>query len=158
MTSSTRCFAADGAAEPGRNVMKSCRKLAGSFSVVMLCAFVCAPAKAQVAGLMDQEQMAQFAPMLEMMKQKMGKRRFGQLMRTVGPMMANMMQQQGGAERMTFGQGQGMEGMVFGSGQGMESMLGMLGSHQGIRAMRGVSIPGLPGGRSRHSGKKSHRP
>jgi hypothetical protein len=151
--------------------MKSRRKLAGSFSVVMLCAFVCAPAKAQVAGLMDQEQMAQFAPMLEMMKQKMGKRRFGQLMRTVGPMMANMMQQQGGAERMTFGQGQGMEGMVenfgsghgmesmmFGSGQGMESMLGMLGSHQGIRAMRGVSVPGLPGGRSRHSGKKPHRP
>ena len=47
---------------------------------------------------------------------------------------------------------------MFGSGQSMESMLGMLGSHQGIRAMRGVSIPGLPGGRSRHSGKKSHRP
>jgi hypothetical protein len=89
-------------------------------------------------------------------------------MRTVGPMMANMMQQQGGAEGMTFGQGQGMvenfgsghgmESMMFGSGQGMESMLGMLGSHQGIRAMRGVSVPGLPGGRSRHSGKKPHRP
>jgi hypothetical protein len=94
------------------------------------------------------------------MKQKMGKRRFGQLMRTVGPMMANMMQQQGGAEGMTFGQGQGMESMtaMFGSGQSMESMLGMLGSHQGSGAIRGVSIPGPPGGRSRHSGKKPHRP
>jgi hypothetical protein len=125
--------------------VKLYRKLAGSLSVVVLCCFVSAPAKAQFAGLMDQEQMGQFAPMLEMMKQKMGKRRFGQLMRTVGPMMADMMQQ-GGAE-----------GMSFASGQGVESMMGMLGSDQGIGALRGLSGPGLPSGKSHRSGKKAHR-
>ena len=40
--------------------------------------------------------MTQMAPMLEMMKAKMGKRRFGQMMQTMGPMMSRMMESGGG--------------------------------------------------------------
>jgi hypothetical protein len=40
--------------------------------------------------------MTQFAPMLEMMKAKMGKRRFGMMMQTMGPMMSRMMENGGG--------------------------------------------------------------
>jgi hypothetical protein len=35
--------------------------------------------------------MTQMAPMLEMMKARMGKRRFAMLMQTMGPMMSRMM-------------------------------------------------------------------
>ena len=51
--------------------------------------------------------MTQMAPMLEMMKAKMGKRRFGMMMQTMGPMMSQMME--GGG----FG---GMGGMPGGGG------------------------------------------
>ena len=54
--------------------------------------------------------MTQMAPMLEMMKAKMGKRRFGQMMQTMGPMMSRMMENGGGG----FG---GMPG-GFGGGSG----------------------------------------
>jgi hypothetical protein len=40
--------------------------------------------------------MTQMAPMLNMMKAKMGKRRFGMMMQTMGPMMSRMMQNGGG--------------------------------------------------------------
>jgi hypothetical protein len=40
--------------------------------------------------------MRQIAPMIGMMKKKMGRKRYGQLMQTVGPMMSRMMQQGGG--------------------------------------------------------------
>ena len=40
--------------------------------------------------------MTQMAPMLEMMKAKMGKRRFGMMMQTMGPMMSRMMEGGGG--------------------------------------------------------------
>ncbi len=40
--------------------------------------------------------MTQMAPMLEMMKAKMGKRRFGMMMQTMGPMMSQMMEGGGG--------------------------------------------------------------
>ena len=36
--------------------------------------------------------MTQMAPMLEMMKAKMGKRRFAMMMQTMGPMMSGMME------------------------------------------------------------------
>lgn len=55
------------------------------------------PAHAQFGGNGGGfEQMQQFAPMLEMMKKKMGKKRFAKLMQTMGPMMSNMMSGQGG--------------------------------------------------------------
>ena len=50
--------------------------------------------------------MTQMAPMLEMMKAKMGKRRFAMMMQTMGPMMSRMMEGGGG----------GLGGMMGGSG------------------------------------------
>jgi hypothetical protein len=55
------------------------------------------PASAQFAGTDEFQQMEQFAPVLGMMKQRMGKKRFGKLMQTVGPMMDQMMTSQGSA-------------------------------------------------------------
>ena len=54
------------------------------------------PAHAQFAGDGGFEQMQQFAAMLEMMKKKMGKKRFAKLIQTMGPMMSQMMDGQGG--------------------------------------------------------------
>ncbi len=48
-------------------------------------------------GIDPMQQMEQFAPMLEMLKKRMGKKRFGQLMQAVGPMMEQMMTSQGSA-------------------------------------------------------------
>ena len=69
------------------------------------------PASAQFAGA-DDQQMEQFAPMLEIVKQRMGKKRFGQLMQTVGPMM----------DQMTAGQGSATGGFgAFGSTRGFDA-------------------------------------
>jgi hypothetical protein len=40
--------------------------------------------------------MSQFAPMIAMVKKKIGKKRFARLMQTIGPIMTSMMQQGGG--------------------------------------------------------------
>jgi hypothetical protein len=64
--------------------------------------------------------------MLEMMKAKMGKRRFGALMQTMGPMMSRMMENGGGG----FGGGGGIPG-GFGGGD----FTGMLGSSGGGELM-----------------------
>ena len=64
------------------------------------------PAKAQFGGGGGEDMMTQMAPMLNMMKAKMGKRRFGMMMQTMGPMMSRMMQNGGG----------GFGGMLGGSG------------------------------------------
>jgi hypothetical protein len=77
--------------------------------------------------------MTQMAPMLEMMKAKMGKRRFAMLMQTMGPMMGQMMQG-GGFGGMGGG---GFGGMMPG---GMEGMAGMMGG------MGGGDIMGMMGG------------
>jgi hypothetical protein len=70
-------------------------------TLLLLFALTSAPAKAQLGGLGglmggggDME--TQMAPMLEMMKAKMGKRRFGMMMQTMGPMMSKMMDNGGG--------------------------------------------------------------
>ena len=64
--------------------------------------------------------MTQMAPMLEMMKAKMGKRRFGQMMQTMGPMMGGMMENGGGGGfgGMTggFGGGSGFAPQGYGMG------------------------------------------
>jgi hypothetical protein len=62
------------------------------------------PAKAQFGG--NGDMMQQMAPMLEMMKAKMGKRRFAKLMQTMGPMMSGMMEN-GGLSGMMGGGGFG---------------------------------------------------
>jgi hypothetical protein len=109
-------------------------KLACPLAVLAALSFGSAPAQAQFGG-MDEAQMQQFAPMLEMMKKQMGKRRFGELMKTMGPMMEGMMGGGGG-----FGGGFGSGG--FGSGGfggggipgmgnfDMGQMMGMIGSIQ----------------------------
>ena len=64
---------------------------------LILATNVSQPAHAQfTGGGFEQMQMEQFAPLLEMMKKKMGKKRFAKLMQTMGPMMSNMMSGQGG--------------------------------------------------------------
>jgi hypothetical protein len=91
-------------------------KFACPLAVLAALSFASAPAKAQFAGI-DDGQMQQYAPMLEMMKQKMGKRRFGRMMQTMGPMMAQM-------------QGQG--GMSSLASMDMGQMAGMIGSMKGL--------------------------
>jgi hypothetical protein len=90
--------------------MKRAWKL-GLPSIAALLLLGSAPAGAQSAGagMSDFQQMEQFAPMLEMMKQRMGKKRFARLMQTVGPMMDQMMTGSGGNGAGSFG--------AFGGGQ-----------------------------------------
>jgi len=69
-------------------------------TLLLLFTLTAAPAKAQFAGFGSgggsEDMMTQMAPMLEMMKAKMGKRRFGMMMQTMGPMMGRMMENGGG--------------------------------------------------------------
>ena len=83
-------------------------KLAAA-ALVVAALFASAPAKAQFAGI-DENQMQQFAPMLEMMKKQMGKKKFGELMKTMGPMMEKM--QSGGMGSMDMGQMMAMVGSM----------------------------------------------
>lgn len=76
---------------------------------LLLAVATAGPAKAQFGGSgSEQDMMTQFAPMLEMMKAKMGKKRFAMMMQTMGPMMSNMMEGGGG----------GFGGMLGGAGFG----------------------------------------
>jgi len=80
-------------------------------AVLLLFSISSAPAKAQFlggSGAGGGDMMTQMAPMLEMMKAKMGKRRFAMLMQTMGPMMSRMMENGGG----------GFGGMMGGGGMG----------------------------------------
>ena len=88
-------------------------------TVLLLFTLTSAPAKAQFAGFGgggggDGDIMTQMAPMLEMMKAKMGKRRFAMLMQTMGPMMSGMTDGGGGFGGMMGGGGYG--GMIPGGG------------------------------------------
>jgi hypothetical protein len=77
--------------EPKGNDMKPVFKLACPLALAVALALPSAPARAQIAG---DQMMSQLAPMIGMMQKKIGKKRLGRLMHTVGPMMAGM--QQGG--------------------------------------------------------------
>jgi len=79
-------------------------------ALLVLLALTVVPAKAQFGGLgggggSQEDMMTQMAPMLEMMKAKMGKKRFGAMMQTMGPMMSQMMQGGGGFGGGGFGGG-----------------------------------------------------
>jgi hypothetical protein len=68
-------------------------------AVLLMFSISSGPAKAQFlggGGAGGEDMMTQMAPMLEMMKAKMGKRRFGMMMQTMGPMMSRMMENGGG--------------------------------------------------------------
>jgi hypothetical protein len=113
-------------------------KLAAPFAIAAAVVITPAPAKAQF----DEGQMAQFAPMLEMMKQKMGKKRFGQMMQTMGPMMENMMGQGGGGFGGGGFGGGGMGGFDMNSMSGMmnpQTMNSMIGMFGGMRHGSGRS-------------------
>jgi hypothetical protein len=80
-------------------------------AVLLLFSISSVPAKAQFlggGGAGGEDMMTQMAPMLEMMKAKMGKRRFASLMQTMGPMMSRMTENGGG----------GLGGMMGGGGLG----------------------------------------
>lgn len=66
-------------------------------ALLVLFALTLTPAKAQFGGGGGgQDMMTQMAPMLEMMKAKMGKKRFAALMQTMGPMVSRMQENGGG--------------------------------------------------------------
>src|SRR5215204_6082086 len=83
----------------GRQRMRN-RTMTGADKVVcqvatllLLFTLTAVPAKAQFGGGGGGgDMMTQMAPMLEMMKAKMGKRRFATMMQTMGPMMGRMME------------------------------------------------------------------
>jgi len=87
-------------------------------TLLLLLTLTAGPAKAQFAGFGGAgggDMMTQAAPMLEVMKAKMGKRRFGKMMQTMGPMVSQMMQGGGGFGGMPGGGG---IPTGFGGGQG----------------------------------------
>ena len=91
--------------------------LGAALGALMMVATSIAPAKAQFAGG-DEDMMTQMAPMLNMMKAKMGKKRFGMLMQTMGPMMSKMMDGSGGFGGLNFGSFGGTNFGGFGGGTG----------------------------------------
>jgi hypothetical protein len=104
-------------------------------AVLLLFAVTSVPARAQFAGLDGGgggDMMTQMAPMLEMMKAKMGKRRFAMLMQTMGPMMSGMM---GGDGDAGGGLPGGLGGMIGGGGFGGGDMMGMLNGAGGSQMM-----------------------
>jgi hypothetical protein len=110
-------------------------------TLLLLFALTTVPAKAQFAGLGGGgggDMMTEMAPMLEMMKAKMGKRRFGMLMQTMGPMMSRMMDSGGGLGGMLGGGAipGGFGGGIPGGGTGFApdgggNIRGMLGGDGG---------------------------
>jgi hypothetical protein len=119
-----------------------------------------APAKAQFGG--GEDTMTQFAPMLELMKAKMGKKRFATMMQTMGPMMSNMMEGGGGGlgggDFGGFGGGFNTSGFGGDFGQfsgGGGDFMGALGG-SGMTAMlpQMMSMINTGGGRSGRRSKK----
>ena len=121
-------------------------------TLLLLFSFTSAPAKAQLAGFGGGDTMTQMAPMLEMMKAKMGKRRFASMMQTMGPMMEGMMDGGGfGGTSGGFGGGAGFGG--FGGGDIM-GMMGGSGNGQMMAMIPQLMQMGNFGG---GHGRRHHR-
>jgi hypothetical protein len=128
-----------GAAHTRRKMMTGADKLiCRAAALLVLLTLMVVPAKAQFSGFgsggggSQEDIMTQMAPMLEMMKAKMGKKRFGAMMQTMGPMMSQMMQGgsggfDGGGIAGGFGGGFSPDGFGGGSGFNMGDMMGMIG-------------------------------
>src|SRR5262249_42205673 len=137
--------------------MTKLAKLTCPLAILAALSFASTPAKAQFGG-MDEAQMQQFAPMLEMMKKQMGKQRFGEMMKMMGPMMMQMQGQGGfGGGFGGFGGGGMPGGFDMGQMMSMMSPMGSLmggGGHRGkirrhrIWALRADAF-GVPDGRPR---------
>jgi hypothetical protein len=116
-------------------------------TLLLLFTFSTVPAKAQFGGGGGGggDMMTQMAPMLNMMKAKMGKRRFGMMMQTMGPMMSRMMQNGGSGFGGMLGGGGGIPGGFgggttyaadgYGPGMGGGDFTSMLGSGGGGELM-----------------------
>jgi hypothetical protein len=106
-------------------------------TLLLLFTLTTGPARAQFGGFGGAgggDMMTQMAPMLEMTKAKMGKRRFGMMMQTVGPMMSQMMEGGGGFGGMPGGGIPGGFG-AYGMGAGGGDVMGMLGGGGGSQLM-----------------------
>lgn len=124
-------------------------------AVLLLFSISSVPAKAQFlggGGAGGEDMMTQMAPVLEMMKAKMGKRRFAMLMQTMGPMMSRMMENGGGG----IGGGFGAPGYGDYAPMGGGDITGMLGGAGGgdmmamIPQLMRLANVGGGGGHRRH--------
>ena len=107
-------------------------------TLLLLFTLTAVPAKAQFGGGGGGgDMMTQMAPMLEMMKAKMGKRRFATMMQTMGPIMGRMMEGGGGLS--------GLGGMMGGGGIPGSFGGGYVPEGYGI-STGGMNIGGLGGG------------
>jgi hypothetical protein len=130
-------------------------------TLLLLFTLTSAPAKAQFAGFGGGgggDMMTQMAPMLEMMKAKMGKRRFGMMMQTMGPMMGQMMEGGGGGGfgGMLGGGGAAFAPEGYGMGMGGGNIMGMLGGGGGGGEMMSM-IPQLMRMANFGGGHRRHR-
>ena len=111
-------------------------------ALLLLFTLASSPAQAQLAGFDGGgggDMMTQMAPMLEMMKAKMGKRRFATMMQTMGPMTSKMMDGGGGLSGMLggggipggFGGGSAFAPEGYGMGMAGGDIMGMLGGSGG---------------------------
>jgi hypothetical protein len=112
-------------------------------ALLLLFTLTSMPAKAQFAGGGGADMMTQMAPMLEMMKAKMGKRRFATMMQTMGPMMSRMMEGGGGGGLSGLGGMMGGGGIPGGFGGGYGG--GYVPEGYGVTT-GGTNIGGLGGG------------
>jgi hypothetical protein len=133
-------------------LMKRVSKIAQPAALAALLLSAATPASAQFAGTDEFQQMEQFAPVLEAMKRHMGKRRFGQLMQTVGPMMDQMMTNQGSTTGSygAFGGGQG-----YGGAQGFD--VGHMASMINPQTIAGLVQAFEPDERPRRTARKHVR-
>jgi hypothetical protein len=116
-------------------------------AVLLLFSISSVPAKAQFlgGGAGGEDMMTQMAPMLEMMKAKMGKRRFAMLMQTMGPMMSRMMENGGGGLGGLMGGGGNFRDGFEAPNYGYTPMAGGT-MPVGIGGMGGGDIMGMLGG------------
>ncbi|MDF0583011.1 hypothetical protein [Bradyrhizobium yuanmingense] len=118
-------------------------------AMLLLFSISSVPAKAQFlggGGAGGEDMMTQMAPMLEMMKAKMGKRRFAMLMQTMGPMMSRMMENGGGGLGGLMGGGGNFGGGFGAPSYGGYAPMGSGTMPVGIGSMGGGDIMGMLGG------------
>lgn len=141
--------------------MNTLIKLGCPFAVAVAVALTSVPAHAQLFREDELGQMKQYAPFLEMMKQRMGKKRYGEMMQRMGPMMAGMTGNGGNGSGGGFGAGFGGGGNAgdfdFGgfSGGNFGDIANMFGSGQGMGDIMGM-INGFTGRHSRRAWRRRH--
>jgi len=113
-------------------------------TLLLLFTLTAVPAKAQFGGGGGGgDMMTQMAPMLEMMKAKMGKRRFATMMQTMGPMMGRMMEGGGGLGGMMGG---GIPAGFGGGGGYVPEGYGISSGGMNIGGLGGGGVMGMLGG------------